>query len=92
MIFLYICNSIADLQDNPQRYFMITRFYKMQDVDNDSVFLFGARQTGKTTILKQLFPEVRYYDLAMTVLFGQLHEKYFIATSVSVVYIRHYLP
>ncbi len=24
---------------------------------------FGARQTGKTTLLKQLFPHVRYYDL-----------------------------
>jgi predicted AAA+ superfamily ATPase len=35
----------------------------MQDAENESIFLFGARQTGKTTFLKQRFPEVRYYDL-----------------------------
>ncbi|MDR3094102.1 MAG: DUF4143 domain-containing protein [Bacteroidales bacterium] len=42
---------------------MIARFFKMQDAENDSVFLFGARQTGKTTFLQQRFPGVRYYDL-----------------------------
>lgn len=42
---------------------MITRFFKMQDAENESVFLFGARQTGKTTFLQQRFPEGRYYDL-----------------------------
>ena len=35
----------------------------MEDAKNESIFFFGARQTGKTTLLKQLFPEARYYDL-----------------------------
>jgi predicted AAA+ superfamily ATPase len=42
---------------------MITRFYKAQNIENDNIFLFGARQTGKTTVLKQLFPNARYFDL-----------------------------
>ena len=28
----------------------------LQIIDDESVFLFGARQTGKTTILKERFP------------------------------------
>ncbi len=46
--------------------FMIARFFKMQDVEEESVSFFGARQTGKTTLLKQLFPGARYYDLLKT--------------------------
>lgn len=42
---------------------MIERIFKLQDAENESVFFFGARQTGKTTLLKELFPDVRYYDL-----------------------------
>lgn len=42
---------------------MINRIFKLQDAENESVFFFGARQTGKTTLLKELFPDVRYYDL-----------------------------
>jgi predicted AAA+ superfamily ATPase len=42
---------------------MITRYFKLQDAENESVFLFGARQTGKTTLLNQFFPDGRYYDL-----------------------------
>ncbi|MBR5778137.1 MAG: ATP-binding protein [Bacteroidales bacterium] len=42
---------------------MISRYCKLEDASEDSVFFFGARQTGKTTLLKQLFPNVRYYDL-----------------------------
>ena len=42
---------------------MIDRIFKMQDTEEDSVFFFGARQTGKTTLLKHLFPNARYYDL-----------------------------
>ena len=32
----------------------------------DSVFLFGARQTGKTTLLLERFPDIPYYDLLET--------------------------
>ncbi|MCR5455189.1 MAG: DUF4143 domain-containing protein [Bacteroidales bacterium] len=42
---------------------MITRYLTLDDSNEDSVFFFGARQTGKTTLLKQLFPSARYYDL-----------------------------
>ncbi len=42
---------------------MIIRKLNFLDADGDSLFLFGARQTGKTTLLKQLFPQSRYYDL-----------------------------
>lgn len=42
---------------------MIERIFKLQDAENESIFFFGARQTGKTTLLKELFPDVRYYDL-----------------------------
>lgn len=42
---------------------MLERIFKLQDAENESVFFFGARQTGKTTLLKELFPDVRYYDL-----------------------------
>ena len=45
---------------------MIERLIKFTDIQEDSVFLFGARQTGKTTLLLQLFPDCRFYDLLET--------------------------
>ena len=42
---------------------MFTRFLLIQDIENESVFLWGARQTGKSTLLKNLFPKARYFDL-----------------------------
>ena len=42
---------------------MISRIFKLQDAETESIFFFGARQTGKTTLLKKLFPATRYYDL-----------------------------
>ena len=42
---------------------MIERYLTLNDANEDSIFFFGARQTGKTTLLKQLFPSARYYDL-----------------------------
>lgn len=38
----------------------------MTDAQEESVFLFGARQTGKTTLLLKLFPNSRFYDLLET--------------------------
>ena len=35
---------------------MIERLLKVTDAQEESVFLFGARQTGKTTLLLHLFP------------------------------------
>jgi uncharacterized protein len=42
---------------------MYLRRLSLEDENNDSVFLWGARQVGKTTLLEQLFPQARYYDL-----------------------------
>lgn len=42
---------------------MIERLLKIEDIQTDSVFLWGARQTGKSTLLVNLFPEATYIDL-----------------------------
>ena len=42
---------------------MYIRKLSLEDENNDSVFLWGARLVGKTTLLEQLYPQERYYDL-----------------------------
>lgn len=42
---------------------MLSRKLNLQEVENDSIFLWGARQTGKSTLLKALYPGIRYIDL-----------------------------
>lgn len=42
---------------------MLSRKINLSDVENDSVFLWGARQTGKSTLLKMIFPDTFYVDL-----------------------------
>ncbi|MEA5004965.1 MAG: AAA family ATPase [Rikenellaceae bacterium] len=42
---------------------MFSRKIHLQDSENESIFLWGARQTGKSTLLKQIFPNTRYIDL-----------------------------
>lgn len=42
---------------------MLSRLLKLSDMDDDSCFLWGARQTGKSTLLGARFPEARYIDL-----------------------------
>ena len=42
---------------------MYIRFLKLEESAEDSLFLWGARQTGKSTLLKTLFPDARRYDL-----------------------------
>ncbi|MBR6774925.1 MAG: ATP-binding protein [Bacteroidales bacterium] len=39
------------------------RIQKILDVQDDSVFLWGARQAGKSTLVKKLFPNAIFYDL-----------------------------
>ena len=45
---------------------MLERILKLREVENDSLFLWGSRQTGKSTLLKTLFPNARLYDLLKT--------------------------
>lgn len=45
---------------------MLERILKLQEIADDSLFLWGSRQTGKSTLLKALFPEARLYDLLKT--------------------------
>ncbi|MDD3033468.1 MAG: DUF4143 domain-containing protein [Bacteroidales bacterium] len=42
---------------------MFSRKINLQDSENESFFLWGARQTGKSTLLQLTFPNTRYIDL-----------------------------
>src|SRR5574344_65309 len=42
---------------------MFSRKINLQDSENESIFLWGARQTGKSTLLQLLFPNTKYIDL-----------------------------
>ena len=42
---------------------MLTRILQIANELECSIFLFGARQTGKSTILRQQFPQSIYIDL-----------------------------
>jgi predicted AAA+ superfamily ATPase len=37
-----------------------------QGLGNESAFLWGARQTGKSTLIKSLYPEMLYFDLLLS--------------------------
>lgn len=39
------------------------RIQKVTDAQEDSVFLWGARQVGKSTLIKKLYPDAKIYDL-----------------------------
>ncbi|MBR5697355.1 MAG: ATP-binding protein [Prevotella sp.] len=45
---------------------MLERILKLEEIKEDSLFLWGSRQTGKSTLLKALFPKARLYDLLKT--------------------------
>lgn len=42
---------------------MYNRILNLENENNDSVFLWGARQVGKTTLLEMRYPDAKYYDL-----------------------------
>ena len=42
---------------------MIKRILNLNSAYNDSIFVWGVRQTGKTTLIKNTYPDVMYYDL-----------------------------
>ena len=45
---------------------MLERIFQISKELEGSIFLFGGRQTGKTTILRQQFPDTTYFDLLDT--------------------------
>ncbi len=45
---------------------MFKRLQTFQGRKNESAFLWGARQTGKSTLLKEFFPQAPYYDLLLS--------------------------
>ncbi len=51
---------------------MYIRKQIFQDADNQSLFLWGARQTGKSTLLKALYPDSLYFDLLLSDVFERL--------------------
>jgi|GEM_PF-4986701 predicted AAA+ superfamily ATPase len=42
---------------------MFVRKQILEGSANESLFLWGARQTGKSTLLKMLFPKAIWFDL-----------------------------
>ena len=42
---------------------MYNRVLSLSESETNSLFLFGARQTGKTSLLRERFPNCIYYDL-----------------------------
>ena len=54
---------------------MIERICPIDNELEDSIFLFGARQTGKSTFLRQKFPDSIYIDLLDTTLKGRFSRR-----------------
>ncbi len=51
---------------------MYLRKQIFKDAESDSLFLWGARQTGKSTLLKELFPDSLWFDLLLSDVFERL--------------------
>jgi len=51
---------------------MYIRKQIFQGSANESLFLWGARQTGKSTLLKAIFPDSLWFDLLQTDVFARL--------------------
>ena len=45
---------------------MYLRKQRFKGSGNESTFFWGARQTGKSTLLKNLYPDSRYFDLLLS--------------------------
>jgi predicted AAA+ superfamily ATPase len=51
------------------------RIQRIIDLHNDSVFLWGARQVGKSTLVKKLYPNAIFYDLLKSDEYFRLQRK-----------------
>ena len=51
---------------------MIDRILNLDNEYNDSVFVWGARQVGKTTLIRKTYPNAVYYDLLLAKDFERL--------------------
>lgn len=51
---------------------MYYRKQELIDSQNESLFLWGARQTGKSTLLKTLFPDALWFDLLLSDVYERL--------------------
>lgn len=51
---------------------MYIRKQIFKDAGNESLFIWGARQTGKSTLLKMLYPDALYFDLLLSDVFERL--------------------
>ena len=51
---------------------MYLRKQIFKDAKSDSLFLWGARQTGKSTLLKELFPDSLWFDLLLSDVYERL--------------------
>ncbi|MDO9154809.1 MAG: AAA family ATPase [Paludibacter sp.] len=54
---------------------MYIRKLNLENDNNDSLFLWGARQVGKTTLLETLYANARYYDLLQSAEFERLFRR-----------------
>lgn len=54
---------------------MYRRIQKLSHLGQESCFLWGPRQTGKSTLLKALYPEAPYYDLLLSEEFERLQRR-----------------
>ena len=52
---------------------MINRILNLNNEYNDSTFVWGSRQVGKTTLIRNTFPDAIYYDLLQAKEFERLH-------------------
>lgn len=54
---------------------MLNRIFQLSSEIDSSIFLFGGRQTGKTTILHQQFPDAIFFDLLDSNVRTRLHRR-----------------
>jgi predicted AAA+ superfamily ATPase len=54
---------------------ILRRLLTIPELDEDSVFLWGARQTGKSTLIKMLYPNIKYYDLLLPDVYSRMQRR-----------------